>query len=45
MKRKLLILTLAISTTLALASCASGGRMSSRGGCHLNQGYVGYGGR
>jgi len=44
MKRKLIILTLAISTTLALASCASTGRMS-KGGCHVNQGYVGYGGR
>jgi outer membrane murein-binding lipoprotein Lpp len=44
MKRKLLVLTLAIVTTLALASCASGSKMS-RGGCHVNQGYIGYGGR
>jgi hypothetical protein len=44
MKRKLLILTLAIVSTIAVISCTSGSRMS-RGGCHVNQGYIGYGGR
>ena len=44
MKRKLLILTLAIATAVSLASCTSGSKMS-KGGCHVNQGYIGYGGR
>jgi len=43
-KRKLLSLTLVIATIVALASCTAGSRMS-RGGCHVNQGYVGYGSR
>ena len=44
MKRKLLILTLAIAASITISSCASGGRIS-KGACHLTQGYVGYGGR
>jgi hypothetical protein len=44
MKRKLFVLTLVIASTLTLVSCTSGSKMS-KGGCHMNQGYIGYGGR
>jgi len=44
MKRTIAILTLVVFTAVTLASCAAGAR-SSRSGCHVNQGYVGYGGR
>ncbi len=44
MKRTLVILSIVIATAVAFTSCAAGGR-SQKGGCHLNQGYIGYGNR
>ena len=42
MKRTLAIVTIVLFTAVTLGSCAAGAR-TSKSGCHVNQGYVGYG--